>query len=121
MAAVPTNDLPGTERDELLCTYAALICHDSDVEITSDNLNALIHASGARHVESYWPVLFARMLKGKDVSEMLSAAGSVGAVAGAAPAAGAAAAGAEAAPAEEAKPAEEEEEEDEDMGFDLFD
>nr|ABY27182.1 acidic ribosomal protein P1 [Perkinsus marinus] len=120
MATVPTHDIPGTERDELLCTYAALLLHDSDLEITSENINSLIHASGARHVESYWPVLFARMLKGKDVSEMLSAAGSVGAVA-AAPAGGAAAAGGEAAPAEEAKVEEEEEEEDEDMGFDLFD
>jgi len=60
-------------------------------------LNKVIKASG-NEVESYWPGLFAKALKGKNIDDLLSNVG--------APAAGPAAAGAaatEAAPVEEGK------------------
>merc|ERR1711981_675367 len=49
---------------ELACTYAALILHDSDMEINVDNLNK---ASGVA-VEPFWPGLFATALQGCDVA-----------------------------------------------------
>ena len=79
----------------------------------------VIKAAGAT-VPAYAPTLFARLLEGKDVNEMLEKAGtpgSGGGGGGAAPAAGGAAAGGD-APA--AAAAVEEEEEEEDMDFDLF-
>merc|ERR1711912_117308 len=81
--------LSNMANSELCCTYAALILHDSDVEINADNLNKVIKAAGVS-VEPFWPGLFAS-----------------------APAGGAAAGGAaaDAAPAEEAKKEESEEEE----------
>merc|ERR1711943_76017 len=91
------------EHDELCCSYAALMLHDDGLEITAEKLSAVIKASG-NEVEPYWPMLFAKALKGQDVGALLSNIGSAG------PAAGAAAAGGDAAPAEEKK---EEEKKDE--------
>merc|ERR1712040_5060 len=106
-------------NSELSCTYAALILHDSDVEINADNLNKVIKAAGVS-VEPFWPGLFASALTGVDVAGLIT---NIGSGVGSAPAGGAAAGGAaaDAAPAEEAKKEESEEEEsDSDMGFDLF-
>merc|ERR1712045_411011 len=106
-------------NSELCCTYAALILHDSDVEINADNLNKVIKAAGVS-VEPFWPGLFASALTGVDVAGLIT---NIGSGVGSAPAGGAAAGGAaaDAAPAEEAKKEESEEEEsDSDMGFDLF-
>ena len=122
MAAVPTSELTPQERDELLCTYAALILHDDKKEITAENINKIITAAGTK-VEGYWPSLFARAISTTNVGELLTKIGTPGA--SAAPAA-AAAGGASpkatdkksAAKVEEKK---EEEEEEADMGFSLFD
>ena len=71
-------------------------------------MNAVIKASG-NDVEPYWPMLFAKALKGANVGELLSTIGSA-----AGPAAGPAAAGA--AAVEEVKEEKKEEVEDVDMG-----
>ncbi|KAL8272551.1 hypothetical protein Esti_003550 [Eimeria stiedai] len=123
MAAVPTASLSDVQRQELLCTYAALILSDEGLEISAENIQKLVAASGGS-VESYLPGLFARALQGHNITDLLSGAGSV--AAGAAPAGGAApaAAGGGAAADKGGKPAKEEEpeeEEDADMGFSLFD
>ena len=113
-----TAELSGPARDELLVTYAALILHDDKADITADSLNSLIKASGTS-VEGYWPVLFARMLQGKDISEYIATAGTPGG--GGVGGATAAAAAASTDYAVEAAPKKEEpEEEEEDMDFDLF-
>ena len=70
---------------------------------------AVIKASG-NDVEPYWPMLFAKALKGADVGELLS---NIGSAAPAAAAAGPAAAGAKAVEVAEVK---KEEVEDVDMG-----
>jgi len=111
------------EKQELLCTLAALILHDDKAPITGENIQKLITASGA-NVEPYWPKLFASLLDGKDLGSMLlsaSAAPAPGA-GGAAPAA--AAGGAADKKKEEEKPKKEEKPKEEsggDMGFSLFD
>merc|ERR1739848_743330 len=99
-------------NSELCCTYAALILHDSDVEINADNLQKVIKAAGVA-VEPFWPGLFANALGSCDVSGLIT---NIGSGVGSAPAGGAAA---EEAPKEEAKKEESEEESDSDMGFDL--
>mmetsp|Transcript_96981 Transcript_96981/g.145300 ORF Transcript_96981/g.145300 Transcript_96981/m.145300 type:complete len:117 (-) Transcript_96981:43-393(-) len=108
------------EKEELAITYAALILHDDGLPITEENLNAILTAADVK-VQPFWPRVFAKLLEGKDssqIDDIILGGGAAPAVAG-----GAAAGGAEAAaPVEEAKPVEEEEEEsDEDMGFGLFD
>lgn len=119
MAAVPSAQLSLQERDELLCTYAALILHDEKLEISAENISKVLNAAGAK-VEAYWPSLFARALASAKITDLLQAIGTPGA---AAPAASAASPSAKAADkkAPAAAKKEEKEEEDADMGFSLFD
>jgi large subunit ribosomal protein LP1 len=96
MAHVEVSALSKAQKDELVCTYAALLLHDGELEITEEKLNKVITASG-NSVEGYWPGLFAKALRGKDIGALLSNAGS--ASSGPAPVAVAASA----APAKEEK------------------
>jgi len=103
------SKLSKEERDELCCSYAALMLHDEGLEINAEKLNKVIKASG-NAVEPYWPMLFAKALKTADIGEMLTN------VAQAAPAAGGAGPAAAAAAEAPAAEAEKEEEEAVDMG-----
>lgn len=104
---------------DAIVSYAALILADSDKEITSESLQAVISAAGAT-VDHIWTETFAKALEGQDVKEALFASSANAApAAGSAPAAGAASS--ESAAAEEAEEEEEEEESDDDMGMGLFD
>merc|ERR1719238_1519648 len=127
MAHVEVAQLSKQQKDELVCTYAALMLHDGELEISEDKLKKVITASG-NSVEPYWPGLFAKALKGKNIADMLMNAGNSGpaaaAPAGGAPADPKAAKAAEEeakkkAAAEKKKKEEEEAEEAMDMG-DLF-
>lgn len=94
MAHVEVSALSKAQKDELVCTYAALMLHDGELEISEDKLKKVITASG-NSVEGYWPGLFAKALKGKNIGDLLANAGSAAApVAAAAPAGGAPAGGA---------------------------
>eukprot|EP00616_Rhizochromulina_sp_CCMP1243_P007650 CAMPEP_0118970630 /NCGR_PEP_ID=MMETSP1173-20130426/7484_1 /TAXON_ID=1034831 /ORGANISM="Rhizochromulina marina cf, Strain CCMP1243" /LENGTH=76 /DNA_ID=CAMNT_0006920009 /DNA_START=110 /DNA_END=337 /DNA_ORIENTATION=+ len=50
-------------KDQLATSYAAIALYDGGAEITSDQIVALLKATGHEGVEPYWPVLFAGMLK----------------------------------------------------------
>ncbi|CAM9529678.1 unnamed protein product, partial [Choristocarpus tenellus] len=65
------------EYDELCTSYAALALYDGDAEITSDQLGALIKATG-NEVEAYWPVLFASFLQKTGIEGLITAASSGG-------------------------------------------
>ena len=74
MAHVEPSALSKSQHDELACTYASLLLHDGELEITEEKLNKVITASG-NSVEGYWPGLFAKALKGKNIADLLSNAG----------------------------------------------
>lgn len=118
MAEVPAAEVPQAEKDELFCAYAAMILKDSELEITEENLNTLIKASGGK-IDSFFPALFAKMCQGKDLGDFLKFGGCGGGGGGPAPAAGGGGGGGGGAAAPEKKAAVEEEEEEE-MEFDLF-
>merc|ERR1711934_507312 len=111
MASVSPDQLTKDQKDELCVSYAALMLHDDGLEINAEKLTKIIKASG-NEVEPYWPMLFAKALKGQDVGALLSSIGSAGGAAAGPAAAGPAAA----AEAEPEKKEEKEEEEDVDMG-----
>merc|ERR1712045_72069 len=98
---VAPGSLKPEEKDRLVCTYAALLLHDDGLEISEEKLTKVIKASG-NTVEGYWPGLFAKALKGQDITKLLSNVGTGGGGGGAGPAA----AGAGGAAAAEEKPAE---------------
>jgi ribosomal protein L12E/L44/L45/RPP1/RPP2 len=80
-------------QDEFVTSLAALALYDGDAEITSENITTLLAATN-NTVAPYWPILFAGLLKGGKVEQLVfTAGGGGGAAAAAAPAGGAPAAG----------------------------
>ena len=100
MAHVQVSALSKQNKDELVVTYAALLLHDGDLEITEEKLNKVISASG-NSVEGYWPGLFAKALKGRNINDLIANAAASSGPATAAPVAATTAA----APAEAKKEA----------------
>jgi large subunit ribosomal protein LP1 len=93
----------GSEKDQLVVSFAALLLHDSGVEISADNISNVVKASG-NSVAAYYPTLFATYIeKAGGVDKFLvgpSAGGAAPAASGSAPAA----AGGAPAKKEEEKP-----------------
>jgi len=111
---------------DLLCTYAALVLHDGEAEITPENMRRLIVAAGCQ-VEGYWPTLYCRMINSVGMPSLIALGSHAGAGGGpvsafdpSQPAAGAPGGGG-ASGEQEKKTAVEEEEEEEEMDFGLFD
>ena len=112
MAHVAVADLDKAEKDQLVCTYAALLLADAGLDIDADKLKKVIKSTG-NNVAAYWPAMFANAMANHSVADLVA---NVGCGGGGAPAAAAGPADT-AAPAKEAKKEEPEEEEvDMDMG-----
>merc|ERR1712139_395864 len=111
--AQPFNSLDDATRSQMACTFAALMLHDDGTEVTAASMKRVIDASGVK-VASYWPMLFAQALNGKDIGSFLSVSS------GSAPVqqtTGGGVVAQDAAPAKkEEEKAESEEEEDMDLG-----
>ncbi|KAJ8760820.1 hypothetical protein K2173_021858 [Erythroxylum novogranatense] len=106
---------------DIACSYAAMVLHDEEIPVTAEKIQTLLKAANVS-VEAYWPGLFEKLAKKRNLDDFIL---NVGAGGGGAPLAAAAPAGgaapAAAAPAAEEKKEEPKEESDEDMGFSLFD
>eukprot|EP00913_Durusdinium_trenchii_P024964 g23430.t1 len=85
MAEVPADEVPQAEKEELFCTYAAMILKDGcllgvkelELDISEDNINTLIKAAGGS-TSSFFPALFAKLCAGKDLDSMLKFGGGGG-------------------------------------------
>ena len=77
MAEVPADEVPPAEKEELFCTYAAMILKDSELDISEEKINTLIKAAGGS-VSSFFPALFAKLCAGKDLESMLKFGGGGG-------------------------------------------
>mmetsp|Transcript_29437 Transcript_29437/g.21284 ORF Transcript_29437/g.21284 Transcript_29437/m.21284 type:complete len:122 (+) Transcript_29437:74-439(+) len=75
MAHIDVASLTKTQHDELCCSYAALLLHDGELEISAEKISKVIKASG-NQVEGYWPGLFAKALQGQDIEKFLTAVSS---------------------------------------------
>jgi len=106
------------EKEELACTYACLMLHDSELPITAENITTVTGAAGVK-LQPFWAAVFARTLEKAKLGDLLNATPAAAAPAAAAPAAAAAAEEKKEEPKEEKKE-EEEEEEEGDFGLDLF-
>ena len=70
--------LTKAEHDELCCVYAGLLLHDDGIDITADNINKIIKASG-NEVDGYYPEFFAKYLSKTDIKSMLNVTPAAGA------------------------------------------
>ena len=82
MAHVEVSKLSGQELAELACTYAALLLHDDQQDITGtsisnsgEKIGKLVTAAGVK-IETYWPKLFAKALQGQDINSFFNYGGS---------------------------------------------
>lgn len=72
----------GFDKDQLVISLAALICADGKVDITAENLNAVVASSG-NTIAPYWAPLFASTIeKAGGVSTFFAAPGAGGGSAG---------------------------------------
>merc|ERR1712000_712645 len=108
MGNISIKMAPALGTEELAVTYAALILHDDGIDITAEKLSTLVKAANV-DVAKYWPILFAKVLKDKNVGDLITSVGSASA-----------AVAAPAAAAVEEAPAPAAEESEEDMGMGLF-
>jgi ribosomal protein L12E/L44/L45/RPP1/RPP2 len=101
---------------EQACAYAALLLHDSGVEVNGANIQKILAAAKIQSRETV-PILFGQHFETVSMQSLIdrgaSAPAAAPVAASAAPAAG--------AKKEEKKKEEEKEEGDDDMGFGLFD
>ncbi|KAL1553305.1 ribosomal protein P1A [Salvia divinorum] len=104
---------------ELGCTYAALLLHNDGIPITAEKISTVLKAANLS-VESYWPVLFAKLCQNRNVDDLILNVGAGGGTAVVAAAAAAPTAAA-AAPAAEEKKEEEDGGIDDDLMINLFD
>ena len=95
--------------EETLVSLAAMILADGDAEVSAENINTLLKATG-NEVAPYWPSLFASFLKNGKAEELILTGGALGGGGGGGGGGGAAGgdAGGAAEAVEEAKPVEEE-------------
>ena len=104
-------------KADLAVSFATLILGDAGLEVSADNINALIKAAGVEGVKPYMGMLFAKILAGRNLDDMLLKPGMGGGAPAAAPAAGGSApAAGGAAKKEEKKEEKKVEEEEVDMG-----
>jgi large subunit ribosomal protein LP1 len=68
----------GGERDQFVVSLAALVVADAGQDVSADNINAVINASGNK-VASYWAPLFSTYIeKAGGVNKFFSGPGSGG-------------------------------------------
>jgi len=114
------------EKDELACTYAALILHDATKPVTAASLNKITSAAHLK-VQPFWPNLFEQVLAHRSLDDLIVAAGTVGVGGGGGGSAPTPSGGGGGAPTPSgggggggAPPPEDDHKSSEEMGFDLF-
>mmetsp|Transcript_17530 Transcript_17530/g.20987 ORF Transcript_17530/g.20987 Transcript_17530/m.20987 type:complete len:122 (+) Transcript_17530:67-432(+) len=111
------DKLSKSQKDEHATAFAILALYDGGADITSEQISALLEATGNTDVEAFYPIIFANYLSDPaKVAELISTPGGAG---------GGGSGGGEgggAAAAEEEEEEEEVEEEEADIGggMDMF-
>merc|ERR1719473_1033188 len=89
MAHVAVADLGSIEKEQLICTYAALLLGDAGLEISADKIKKVVKSSG-NSVCEYMPAVFASALEHHDINDLVANVGAMAGSGGGAPAAAAA-------------------------------
>ncbi|GMI30331.1 hypothetical protein TeGR_g3794 [Tetraparma gracilis] len=105
--------LNAEQKQEMATSFACLALYDGEAEISSEQIAALLKATGVE-VEGFYPIIFSQMMTPAKITELLAAPGGSGGGGGGGGDAGGA--------AEEEKEEEKVEEEEMDMGgsMDMF-
>ena len=71
MSTEEPQKLSKIEHEELCCIYASLILHEEKMEISEENMNKLIKASGNK-IEPHIPRMYASALKDTNIDKLLT-------------------------------------------------
>ena len=74
MSTTAFNELTDLQKNQLACNLAVLILHDDKQDVTSENLTRVLKGSGL-NVPSYWSLLMAKSLEGKNVEDYMKVTG----------------------------------------------
>ena len=74
MSTTALNELTDLQKHQLASNLAVLVLHDDKQDVTSESLAKVLKGSGVA-VPSYWPLLMAKALEGKQVSDYLQVSG----------------------------------------------
>ncbi len=55
-------EVTGADKDQLVVSLAAILLHDSKVEVSADNINSVLSSSG-NSVPAYYPTLFSTYIE----------------------------------------------------------
>lgn len=67
------------QKDEYATSYAILSLYDGGAEISTDQINALLEATGNTEVEAFYPIIFANFMSSPEkIAELISSPGAGG-------------------------------------------
>mmetsp|Transcript_6071 Transcript_6071/g.17256 ORF Transcript_6071/g.17256 Transcript_6071/m.17256 type:complete len:119 (-) Transcript_6071:191-547(-) len=71
--------LSKAKKDQFATAFAILALYDGGAEVTSEQIGALLEATGNTDVEAFYPIIFAQFLNDpKKIGEMIAAPGGGG-------------------------------------------
>jgi large subunit ribosomal protein LP1 len=73
------DQLSKDQQDEFATSYALLTLYDGGAEISSEQIKALLEATGNTEVEPFYPIIFANFLSSPEkIAELISSPGAGG-------------------------------------------
>jgi hypothetical protein len=73
------NNLTKDQKDEFAVSYAILALYDGGAEITSEQINNLLEATGNTEVAAFYPIIFSNLLNTPEkVAAMIASPGAGG-------------------------------------------
>merc|ERR1711957_495506 len=65
------NKLTKDQKDEYATSFAALALYDGGADISSEQINTLLEATGNKDVAAFYPIIFANFLTEAKISQMI--------------------------------------------------
>ncbi|KAL3804071.1 hypothetical protein HJC23_006462 [Cyclotella cryptica] len=66
------NKLTKDQKDEYATSFAALALYDGGADITSDQINTLLEATGNTDVAAFYPIIFANFLSADKITQLIA-------------------------------------------------
>jgi len=65
------NKLTKDQKDEFAVSFAALALYDGGADISSDQINTLLEATGNTDVAAFYPIIFSNFLTTDKITQMI--------------------------------------------------
>mmetsp|Transcript_11204 Transcript_11204/g.24643 ORF Transcript_11204/g.24643 Transcript_11204/m.24643 type:complete len:119 (-) Transcript_11204:59-415(-) len=65
------NTLTKDQKDEYATSFAALALYDGGADITGEQINTLLEATGNTEVAAFYPIIFSNFLSADKITQMI--------------------------------------------------